>query len=488
MSDEATPSVLAPDQVEPSSAPLVKSFEVIRPHLLTEFVDRMNRRAKKLGLPPLTIEIGKPELRKQTMHRAHVFEGVITHDSGPGHSYSVEVFPVKLSVQPVKLPGPWEFAARIDHEEAGNIIAAVPGVELPTHFRTADCACEHCKTKRNRSQTYVVRNVKEDRHVQVGTDCIRDFLGHESPEIIAQQLAFIANLTTLISDMEASDREYGEGGGSGTGKYLDLRGTVEMVCAVSRKHGYVSGAKEHEAMQTGDHNVVSTRRRVSAILNDRKGEFTGKYPVTDEEVALAGKVIAWAREELGVQPKLNDYQSNLVTVTGTDSFNEKHLGIVASAPSAYAREMDIRYEREHKAKTSHHVGVVGERADFDLTLRKAIPLDGDFGLSTICVFEDATGNTVKWKASGEAPCEQGERILLKGTIKSHDNYKGVPQTVLTRCKRITALKVLPTVVPPPGPVVAASEPAPSMGSVLAAPLIEEISPEVKTGAVAAPAV
>ena len=467
------PAVTPPPD-EPAAEPSIKSFEVIRPQLLVAFVERMNRRAKKLGLHPLTIEIGQGVVRQQTRQVSRISEGVIIDDPSSVQTYGVEVFPVKVSIAPVKLPGPWEFAARLDHEEKGNIIAAVPGIELPAHFRTAGCNCEHCQTKRTRNQTYVVRNTKENRYVQVGTDCIRDFLGQDSPELIAQQLAFTSNLTLLLDEAEESDREFGEGGGTGTGRYRDLESTLALANAVVRQHGYVSGAKEREDAMAGGH-LSSTRRRVEQVMDDRKGDLRVKYAPTEADRALVAKVVSWVRNDLAVLPVLSDYQSNLVTVAGADSFNEKHLGIVVSAPSSYSREMDLIRERERQALVTHHVGVVGERVDFDLTLRKAIPLEGEYGLSTICIFEDASGNTVKWKASGSGPCDPGEHICLKGTIKEHALYKGVPQTIITRCKEIKEVKVLPTVRPAPvAPVPASStEDALSLSRALVAPLVAE---------------
>lgn len=442
----------------------VKNFEVIRPWMLRDFVERMNRRAKKLGLPPITLEIGKPEVRKQTMHKAH--------EAGPAHTYGVEVFPVKISVTPIKLPGPWEFAGRIDHEEEGNIIASVPGMDIPARFRTADCSCEHCKTKRTRNHTYVVRNAKEDRHVQVGTDCIRDFLGHDSPEHIAQQLAFFSSITIHIDGFAESDHEFGGGGGSGTGKYLVVEAVLPIACAVIRQHAYVSGGKEREAAITGDNSVVSTRRRVDSVLNNPKADLTGKYAPTDADEALAAESLTWVREELAALTTLSDYYSNLVVAASAEHFNEKHLGLIVSVPSAYEREVGKRRELARKATTSRHVGAEGERVDFDLVLRKTRTNPSDFGVSTLCEFEDADGNIIKWWKSGpDAPCELDQRILLKGTIKGHGHYKGVPETTINRCKPIAEIKKRPGVAVPSA-VADGEEISLAAGCALAAPVID----------------
>jgi len=46
---------------------------------------------------------------------------------------------------------------------------------------------------------------------------------------------------------------------------------------------------------------------------------------------------------------------------------------------------------------------------------------------------DLSGNHLTWFASG-SDMEVGNTYKLLGTIKKHDEYNGVKQTILTRCK------------------------------------------------------
>ena len=51
-------------------------------------------------------------------------------------------------------------------------------------------------------------------------------------------------------------------------------------------------------------------------------------------------------------------------------------------------------------------------------------------------FKDEHGNVMVWKSGTypEALGEDGKKVLLKGTVKEHSEYKDEKQTVLTRCK------------------------------------------------------
>ncbi len=63
---------------------------------------------------------------------------------------------VVVGAQVVKMAG-WQFAATIEHDEDGNIIRQVPGVEVDlSAYRTVAAWCSHCNTARNRIDTFVV--------------------------------------------------------------------------------------------------------------------------------------------------------------------------------------------------------------------------------------------------------------------------------------------------------------------------------------------
>lgn len=59
-------------------------------------------------------------------------------------------------------------------------------------------------------------------------------------------------------------------------------------------------------------------------------------------------------------------------------------------------------------------------------------------------FADGDGNLLVWKTTAYLQCEDEERFLapikagtrltLRGTVKAHDEYRGIKQTVLSRCK------------------------------------------------------
>jgi hypothetical protein len=85
-------------------------------------------------------------------------------------------------------------------------------------------------------------------------------------------------------------------------------------------------------------------------------------------------------------------------------------------------------------KVSAHVGVVGERQGFAaLTVKSLKYIESQFGVKTLCKFEDEAGNVLIWWCSGNSEwLKEGEVVDITGTVKKHNDFKGWLQTELSR--------------------------------------------------------
>ena len=84
---------------------------------------------------------------------------------------------------------------------------------------------------------------------------------------------------------------------------------------------------------------------------------------------------------------------------------------------------------------SEYQGKVGERLEFFLTVEKAIEFEGYYGRNTMYIMRDDDGNCFVWTTSAKS-WEPETEHHIKGTIKEHKTYRGVKQTILTRCAEI----------------------------------------------------
>lgn len=82
---------------------------------------------------------------------------------------------------------------------------------------------------------------------------------------------------------------------------------------------------------------------------------------------------------------------------------------------------------------SDHVGSVGDRIEFQATMKFCMGFDGFYGTTYINTMVDSDGNIFVYKG-GKPLGKRGDVISLKATIKEHGDYKGAKQTVINRPK------------------------------------------------------
>lgn len=72
--------------------------------------------------------------------------------------------------------------------------------------------------------------------------------------------------------------------------------------------------------------------------------------------------------------------------------------------------------------------------DYTVVLKSVRGMETRYGYTQLVKFEDANGNILQWWTAVEIKAEVGDQVLLTGSVKAHDEYKGVKSTTVTRCK------------------------------------------------------
>lgn len=72
--------------------------------------------------------------------------------------------------------------------------------------------------------------------------------------------------------------------------------------------------------------------------------------------------------------------------------------------------------------------------DYAVILKSVRGMETRYGYTQLVKFEDANGNILQWWTAVEIKAEVGDQVLLTGSVKAHDEYKGVKSTTVTRCK------------------------------------------------------
>jgi hypothetical protein len=419
---------------------MTQTYDILFDNLgaMQKLIARLNKKAAKLDVAPIVLTTGKP------------YE--VTAEDG----ITVDRFvPITVTGETPKLNG-WQFVATLQHGEEGNILRVVPGFEesLPEEFRTSDPSrCDHCHINRYRVDTYVVYNDElgycdtvddPNRWQQVGSSCLRDFLGHQNPHKYAE----MATWMSLIREAADTLSERGGWGPNGPSMLL-LQSALEWVAESVIRSGWVSRGKARE-----DNRLYATAdRALDAMENAAKGRTcTWKtcrdyekcevhFTPSDAAKKLAETALEWGREWAEAKygkDNENDYAWNLHVALAGDSIDMRSFGIAASVIGVYQREM-TRLAKERAAAentTSEWIGKVGDKLTLTLTVDAVKYLNSDFGTTSLITYHDADNNVVNWFASKYLSVEVGKTVTVKGTVKGLNEFRGVRQTTLTRVKEI----------------------------------------------------
>ena len=393
---------------------LTRDLDVMKAKL-----EKLNRRAAKLGMPPVSMDI--------------VGRKVVKTPGPDGRSQEMSTTQVQLVGAAPKLKG-WTFVARIVHGEGGNMIMGSPGQDVPTKYRTAPPSCEHCRSTRNRKDTFVLKS-DAGEYKQVGTNCLRDFLGTDDP---AAYVLYFSELKSLTDSME------GGLDGLGGGRRSDEVETVNFLAttiAVIRKFGFVSKRISEERNKPTTASEVS--RYFFSVSTDKE---TKKFKEDVESARRpddrerAEKMVEWARslKDAG-NDDLEQYLWNLSVAAEGLTVNARTAGLMASLPSAYDRANGASSSTPGRSPAEAPPAPTlkaGDKFEGVLTVEKVRSWSTDYGVTTLHVMKDDAGQTYKWKASKES-LDEGLRVRIKGTVKGvePDRYNNnIPTVELTRCK------------------------------------------------------
>lgn len=410
----------AQDFFQPAYAEEANIPEHVFPFLQAK-IDKLNRRAQKLNLPPIKV------------HIIEEFMDKIKDEYG--EKVDTKFYKVKVEGDSPKLAG-WEFVARVQHHGEENIIDVVPGEDAPEikQFRaTKGERCDHCKTSRFRVDTFIVKNDKGE-YKQIGRNCLKDFLGlHKDPRAILWYMSVIKDLGQTIKDAEEETAQKGIRGRA----YLPIEDVLASSVAATNAYGYIKRDDPYNRQST----VAQVRwARFSRQLPNEDPKTTEQRKVianpTPQDFETAEKVLDWFRGLPEEQKQNEQFYANVNVMVKSGNVADKNFGYIVALYPMYMRAMQQFKQRERQAKKSNEwVGTVGQKLSVPVTIVGTQTLQSQFGTTQLIRMEDDKGNLLVWfNSGGKYDVRPDEKRNVRGTVKKHDEFKGRKQTVLTRAK------------------------------------------------------
>jgi hypothetical protein len=227
-------------------------------------LEKLNKKAAKWGVKPITIQIIKQEMKGFTerMKPNSVEIERIPVDNLKDADQIEKWITFKFDSEPPKVEG-FQFVASIDHSmEAGNIVNISPNaanVIVPDEVRNMSQHCDVCKTNRDRNNTFILKKIggdgviktkngeetiKDGKLISVGRSCLKRFLNQNvSIKSLIEYALFLSNLIETVKnaigknwdDTESPGRA---GGGSFKGTSYQFTDTfLKFMSIVYLKEG-----------------------------------------------------------------------------------------------------------------------------------------------------------------------------------------------------------------------------------------------------------
>ena len=246
----------------------------------------------------------------------------------------------------------WECIAVLEAHNSGNIIRRInTDIIVPERFQTSKNICEHCNSKRQRNNLYIIHNTDTDEWKQVGGSCLKLYTNGLNMEYI---VAFLDGITTL----EENNGIFA----SGKKVYHSVKDVLAYAVEVIAKTGYFNAQSS-----------LPTKCLVNFCVN---------YPIVraidaiNEELAF-GKydVRFWSgdfhkKDTYETVEKIMEYYKNLedssefihnVQVMLHEGYvRPQNIGFICYLPEGYAKHVQKEIEKAKRIE-SKYFGEVGKR-------------------------------------------------------------------------------------------------------------------------------
>lgn len=324
----------------------------------------------------------------------------------------------------------WECVAVVENHDAGNIIRKInTEIDIPNRFKFTENICEHCNSKRQRKNLYVIHNVNTDEWKQVGGSCLKLYTNGLNMEYIT---AYMDGITTL--------EEANSVPASGGNVYYAVEEVLSYAVEVIDKVGYFNAQSQFATKYMVSPFLYNHLYKAIELVNKdlKANKFNVRLESEDffkeETKSTVEAIIEYYK---GIDDD-TEFIHNIKVLLNEGYTTIKNIGFLCYLSVGYAKHIQKEIEKAERMKEKHeHFGEVGKRyKDMKIKLfRCTTAWETQWGITYIhqIVLED--GTVLTWKTSDAMclePKQEFDKITF--TVKNHGEYKGQKQTEVARCK------------------------------------------------------
>jgi hypothetical protein len=279
--------------------------------------------------------------------------------------------------------------------------------------------CEHCGLRRHRTETFIVVHADSGEARQVGSGCLRDFLGGHDPDRACRYAEYLALARTTIADAEraAAPARPVPSRGPEPSSPPELEPFAAYAAQAVRRDGWVS---REQARSSG-----RTATADAALRALEHGQ-----PLDPADRALADGALRWARTLLAGTPRPTRFERAAAAVASrAGTLDHRDRGLVAALVGVYRRQ---------RAR-SRHVGRPGGWLELAVLVERVTEQpSARHGVVRRCELLDADGNRLAWWQTQGPPLQAGEIVALRARVQRHTHFGTTAITVLSHCRRTPA--------------------------------------------------
>ena len=321
----------------------------------------------------------------------------------------------------------WEFIATLENHNSGNIIRKYnTNIDVPEKFLHSGNFCEHCNSKRQRKNLYIIHNVETNEWKQVGGTCLMQYTNGLNMEYVAAWM-------DGITELEENDGIAIE---NCTPCY-QVKEIISYATEIIGKIGYFNSKSDLPTKYLV--RCLLTRGLDDAIklINEALEKYKVEFSENDFFMENTEKTVLNIMEYYNNLEDSNEFIHNIHVMLSEEYVDIKNIGYLCYLPEGYKKHIQKENKKEAektKSVKSNYFGEIGKRYK-DKSV-KSIEVVNSFetvyGIMYIykIILEDFS--ILIWKTSKSLYNVDVEKITF--TVKDHKEYKSEKQTEVTRCK------------------------------------------------------
>lgn len=291
----------------------------------------------------------------------------------------------------------------VENSNVANFVHIIGNFEAPAEWWTIKGHCDDCNDSYLRKKTVMLLNNEDGTYRQIGTSCLKKYLGITCFNVIHNYMS----VEELIEEEMAVNIDYLPY----QKQYVE---TKRLLACVYSMYDVMGGFVRNHTIEKAWDAAINSDTKISESCIER-AENTIKY-----------------FDSLDVE-ELNSFARDVKAAVLT-----KYIG--CSGYIAYAPELQnklmIKAEQKTEAMKSEYVGNVKDKIVVDVTVIGCTGFESQYGYMFVNTFKTVDSDNIFVWITGTKSYEVGTKLTIMGTIKNHQEYRGVKQTVLTRVKEV----------------------------------------------------